>query len=288
MRISRRILQGQYRAARNTLLALTAGSMMTVIICAQTPSSIVRYEPNGPGGAGLVGADSKTSARDDWKATSYYYYKSTLNPKVSSGIWETANFHAPLHTTKSTEFIHLLQGTITLADASGKEEVFHAGDNLLIPRGTEVQWKKTENVKEYWALFDFVPAEEAAAASEGPQPTVIRLAPDGPAGKDLTAHGTTKSYKYLVCADKSFVGVWETEPMTSPDFHSNKYTELMVFLSGKVTLSTPSGQAETFHAGDVALVPRGTQYKWSSDTARKFYAIFDFAPEGASQAASGK
>ena len=52
----------------------------------------------------------------------------------------------------------------------------------------------------------------------------------------------------------------------------------MVFLKGTVTLTTPDGQTERFAPGDVALVPKGIEYKWSSDTARKFWVIFDTDP----------
>jgi uncharacterized cupin superfamily protein len=57
-----------------------------------------------------------------------------------------------------------------------------------------------------------------------------------------------------------------------------KYAELMIFLKGNVTLTTPDGQTERFKAGDVALVPRGIEYKWSSDLTRKFWVIFDSEP----------
>jgi uncharacterized cupin superfamily protein len=45
-----------------------------------------------------------------------------------------------------------------------------------------------------------------------------------------------------------------------------------------VTLTTPNGQTERFMAGDVALVPKGIEYKWSSNTTRKFWVIFDNDP----------
>ncbi len=57
-----------------------------------------------------------------------------------------------------------------------------------------------------------------------------------------------------------------------------KYAELMIFLKGNVTLTTPDGQAERFKAGDGALVPRGIEYKWGSDLTRKFWVIFDGEP----------
>src|SRR5262249_55526584 len=102
---------------------------------------------------------------------------------------------------------------------------------------------------------------------------------DGPAGKGMTAapDGKTKGHEYYKGIDNSVVGVWETQPMKT-DFFDTRHAELMMFLKGNVTLTTADGQVEHFKAGDVALVPKGIKYKWESETARKYYVIFDAAP----------
>jgi uncharacterized cupin superfamily protein len=172
----------------------------------------------------------------------------------------------------NTEFIYILEGTATFEDKSGRNTTFKAGDAVLIPRGTEFAWKRTENEKEYWVIFD---RETAGTLAPQGTPAFVRLEADGPAAKGLSGTGRTKEHEYYASADGSSVGVWETQPFTAPNFHLTKYAELMVFLKGNVTLTTPDGQTERFKAGDVALVPRGIEYKWSSDAARKFWVIFD-------------
>jgi uncharacterized cupin superfamily protein len=268
------------------LLALSS-ILMAGISDAQDVPGIIRYRPDGADGKGLIGPMAQVSERDDRKTTTYTYYKSLLNPRIDSGVWEATNFQTMLRKTRSSEFIHLIEGSIILTDASGHDEVFKPGDNLVIPRGANVAWKKTDHVKEFWVSFDGtlpgtapVAGNTPPASTDAPTPAVIRLEPDGPADKGLKPHGKTKEYVYFKGEDKSFVGVWETQPDTS-SFDKTKYAELMIFLKGSVTLSTPSGQSETFHAGEAALVPRGIDYKWSSDTARKFYVIFDTEPKPA-------
>jgi len=181
----------------------------------------------------------------------------------------------------NTEFIYILEGAVTLADKSGREETFKVGDAVLIPRGTEFQWKKTDNLKEYWVIFD-----REAPGTPAPQgtPTFFKLDRNGPPGKGLAGTGRTKEHEYYSGADGSSVGVWETQPHTSPNFHKTKYAELMLFLSGNVTLTTPDGQTEKFKAGEVAFVPKGIEYKWSSDTTRKYWVIFDNDPPTKSSA----
>ena len=90
----------------------------------------------------------------------------------------------------------------------------------------------------------------------------------------LGGHG----YSYYSSSSGASVGVWETDGVESKKFGMAKHTELMVIISGAVTLSSPDGKSETFKAGDVALVPRGAQSKWSSGKIRKFYVTFDYEP----------
>jgi len=254
-----------------SLLASATGSQLV----AQAAPSIIRYEPNGPGGKGLVGPNAKDEGSGDKKTTVLFYYQSTSGNKDASGIWEAVNYRAPLEKTKQTEFIHLLRGSVTLGYKDGREETFKAGDNLLIPRGAEVAWKGTKNVREYWIEFD------AAGPEPEGSPSVVKLEHDGSANKGLEPippKGRAKEYKYYSSVQGSSSGVWETEPYTTDKFHTPNYCELMVFLDGTVTLSTPDGKSQTFKAGDVALVPKGTAYKWSSDRARKFWVSFDRDP----------
>jgi uncharacterized cupin superfamily protein len=263
------------RLAFSTVCALGMCLGMDSFVFAQSgPGAIIRYNPNGVDDKGLVGPMAHVSERDDTKTTTYTYYKSDLNPRIDSGVWEAHNFQGKLHPTRSSEFIHLIEGEIILTDAAGHDEIFHPGDNLVIPRGANVAWKKTDYIKEFWVSFDPSPPGEAPAAADAPSPEVIRLETDGPAGKGMRTSGKTKEYVYFKGPDKSYIGVWESEPDVITETKT-KYAELMIFLKGSVTISTPAGQTETFKAGDAAFVPRGAAYKWDSQTVRKFYVIFD-------------
>jgi uncharacterized cupin superfamily protein len=239
---------------------------------AQEKPRILRYDPKGVGDweeKGEAGA-SKT----------YYYYRSAADKDVASGVWSSNTFSGKLRKASNTEVIHLLKGSVTFEDKNGKETVFKAGDTVLIPRGTEFAWKKSSDMKEYWAIFDRAGANTPAPAGT---PMFQKLEPDGPAGKGMTPSkdGKTKDHEYFKGPDGSVVGVWETQPMKT-DFFDTQHAELMMFLKGNVTLTTSDGQVERFKAGDVALVPKGIKYKWESDTTRKYYVIFDGSPSARS------
>jgi uncharacterized cupin superfamily protein/outer membrane protein assembly factor BamB len=226
---------------------------------------ILRLLPGGPPGAAW---DTRGTDR------TYYYYRSAQNKNMAAGVWTSPDYSGRMHTAASTEFIYLLEGTITLLHKSGVEEVFTPGDALVIPRGTEFQWKRSDNVREFWAIFEREDGPGTLPPSSG-TPAFFKLSRDGPQGVGLKGSGRTREHEYYSGADGSSVGVWETAPHTSPGFHKTTYAELMVFLSGQTTLTTPDGQEERFKAGEAALVPAGIEYKWSSDTVRKFWVIFD-------------
>jgi uncharacterized cupin superfamily protein len=157
-----------------------------------------------------------------------------------------------MHNSTATEFVHVVQGTMSLAFKDGHEEKFVAGDNFLIPRGNEAAWKATDRYEEYWVEFDPKRSDPASAETD---PPVIRFDRNGTAGKGLAGTGRTKEYQYYSSPEKSSADVWDTKAFTAPDFHTPDYSELMVFLDGSVTLSTPTVRPRRSRQ-DVALVPK--------------------------------
>lgn len=239
------------------------------------PTGIVKLNPNGPDGQGLRPSRNGSSQ-------SHTYYSGKTADRGQVGVWASDAPGGNLHKATYTEFVYLLEGSVTLVDKAGVEAVYKAGDAFVIPRGTEVQWKKSDKLKEVYVIFD---RESPDAPAVQGTPSFFKLEKDGPAGKGLVGKGRTKEHEYFSGPNHSSIGVWETAAHSAADFgRETRYAELMVILSGTVTLSTPQGQSETFTAGEVALVPAGVRYKWSSDTVRKYWVIFDnTAPPTASR-----
>ncbi|MBV9771232.1 MAG: DUF861 domain-containing protein, partial [Bryobacterales bacterium] len=216
---------------------------------------------------------AKVSFYSGEKAFTYRYYQAPSS-KESAGIWASKSAYGGIHRASNTEVFHLNAGRVTLQDKSGREEVFNAGDTVLLPRGAEFAWKRSEDVKEYFAVFDFDPTlKDTAGSSE--TPTFVKLDPNvALSTPSLGGH----EYSYYSSPSHASVGVWGTDGVKSNKFSAAKHTELMIIISGAVTLSSPDGKSETFKTGDVALVARGAQSKWSSGKIRKFYVTFDYEP----------
>jgi uncharacterized cupin superfamily protein len=82
------------------------------------------------------------------------------------------------------------------------------------------------------------------------------------------------NHTFFSTADESILsGVWESAPCEE-EFESYPVHEMMTIISGSVTLTNADGQSETFTAGDVFFIPKGTKCTWHiTETLRKFYMI---------------
>ena len=256
---------------RNTILAILV-VFAAAAAHAQDRPRLLRLAPDGTGGElqpprqGAATNSSKT----------YLYYRSKADPRVMVGtISLTKVGGGEPRKASFAEFFYVTDGQATIGGPNG-QETYGKGSAVLLPRGSEYAWKKVENgLTGYFVIFDRPAA--GAPATDAPGGPVARLDPNGPDGDGLkpSEDGLTKGHVYHEAPDGSTVGVWEIQPYTSPEFYDTEYAELMVFLKGNVTLTTDDGQVEHFKAGEVALVPKGIRYKWSSDNVRKFYVIFD-------------
>jgi len=115
---------------------------------------------------------------------------------------------------------------------------------------------------------------------------VIRLLAEGEPGvemqpSDLTAPDaftgsdhTELNHTFFATADESILsGVWECAPCRE-EIESYPVHEMMTVISGSVTLTNADGQSDTFTAGDVFFIPKGTKCTWHiTETLRKFYMI---------------
>ena len=251
---------------RVLLLSSLAAVLALAGVHAQEGSpAIMRFSLTGPEGWSTAAAD---------KTKTHVYYTAKAHPEAQAGISASQpNTFGPRRNNYS-EFIYIVDGSLTLVDKSGREETFRPRDAVIIPRGVDYTWKQTEALRTQWVKFDH-------ATEVSSETSFIRLEPNGPAGTGLKENGSTKSHRYYAGKDRSSTGVWETSGIASDDqreFHTHKYAELMAFIKGEVTLTQPDGSQQTFKAGEVLLVPKGAQFKWDSGTVRKYWVIFDQDP----------
>jgi uncharacterized cupin superfamily protein len=85
---------------------------------------------------------------------------------------------------------------------------------------------------------------------------------------------TELDHLYFATSNESILtGVWECAPCKEK-IESYPVHEMMTVISGSVTLTNRNGDSETFTAGDVFFMPKGTQCTWHiTEKLRKFYMI---------------
>ena len=239
-----------------------------VVEPAPTGPRLVRFEPDGPAGIGLVGEGGERE---------HIYYESETGGLVSAGVWEADPYESGPDTLQYSEFMYFLDGEVTLVDESGREETFRAGDAAVVPRGVAHYWKQPTTLRKFWVVFD--EGDPADPSDRTPVDTFLRFEPHGPSGS-LPGEGRTREHAYYEArGDALSAGVWEAdprEPGTEPKRFQPDYTELMCLLEGSVTIVDDAGREERIEAGDVVLVPKGMGYRWIQDEyVRKYWVIFD-------------
>ena len=73
-----------------------------------------------------------------------------------AGVWEATPYTCRLDNYKCDEFCVVLEGSVTMIDEDGHEEIFRAGDTFLIPKGFTGYWKQTETMKKFFMTTCYV------------------------------------------------------------------------------------------------------------------------------------
>jgi len=243
--------------------------------------TIVRFEPRGPAGTGLVRwpdfpAEMLTAGTPVQRGHTYFEDKAI---GLSAGVWDCTAMTTKAEPYSVNELMIVLEGSVTIVDARERAVTVKAGESFLIPKGMPCVWRQDGYIRKVFVIFDDAsgkapsdPAvlevlrpdpQAALAPSAGPAPELLASAPPAQRDKqyfaDLTAQWT--------------VGVWDSTAYHRKTISFPRH-ELMHILEGEVTLTEEGGPAQTFKAGDTFFVPMGARCDWkSTGYVRKIYCI---------------
>ncbi len=243
---------------------------------------IMRLETNGPEGSGLeewetISPDALVSGTPVQRGHTYFDDKRT---GLSAGVWDCTAMTTKMEPYSVNEFMHVLEGAVTIVHQNGTEETIRAGESFIIPKGMPCQRKQTGYIRKFFVIFD---DPSGAAATDPAALKVIRPEPDGalamadagdPAGY-VGAPPTVRAHEWYTDPTGQFsVGVWEAGPAMERPVGTINRCELMLPVKGSMTL-LGDGEETVFETGDCAFVPRGSPYGWrSTGTVRKIYCTF--------------
>jgi uncharacterized cupin superfamily protein len=231
-------------------------------------SNIIRLEPNGPRGELEHRAfPMELLAFGQAPIQRGYRYLEDTEHGVFMSVWDSTPVTLKFHTFPRYEFFRVLDGSVTIIDAAGRESTFRAGDCFIFPQGLKSQWKQSEYFRKYAVGFTDASAKDPA------DPTilaVVRLDPDGPLDEAANRHAeeflgpVPPQHDCQWFADPTgqlTARVWDSTACHSKP-RSAPCQEWMRILAGSVTLTDAAGTAHRFTAGDSYVVPLGTVYSW--------------------------
>jgi len=117
---------------------------------------------------------------------------------------------------------------------------------------------------------------------------VIRLLPDGDPANGMepslftdpdaftTDDHSELNHTYFKTPDEKILsGVWQCAPCKE-EISAYPVHEMMTVISGEVIITNADGSAETFSAGDVFFIAKGTKCTWEiTKTLKKYYMIVE-------------
>lgn len=243
--------------------------------------NVIRFDINGNPQTGL----------EEWEAISPevlvsgnpiqrgHVYFSTEGDKLSAGVWDCTEHEEKFAPYEVDEFMHVLEGSITLKDKSGNSHVYRAGESFIIPKGCECSWTQSEYCRKFWVILDDAGNEigenngfsAIRINTDSELPAVPQTDPS-PYLSEMPEMGLLSLYKDQ--SGKFEVGLWECSPMQRVPATLAR-SELMIILEGSGSITNADGMIFEFKAGDTLLVPVGMGYQWhNTETVKKVFCSY--------------
>ena len=198
---------------------------------------------------------------------------------LSAGVWDCTAFEGTMAPYSVDEFMMLLEGSVTVTEASGRVTRVEAGESFIIPRGLSCAWKQDGYVRKIFVIYEnpTAPVPSKPAADHVIKlDLAARLAPcDGPDPEILNGP-EPRCAEHLVYTDASgqlTIGLWSATPYDRKALPFGRY-ELMHFLDGQVELHDGGTSGQAFQAGETIFVPKGVPLGWRNKSdVKKIFVI---------------
>jgi len=207
----------------------------------------------------------------------YYFNGSDIG--LSAGVWDCTAFEGRMAPYPVDEFMLLLEGSVSISEASGRVTRIDVGESFIIPRGLDCAWKQDGYVRKIFAMYENpaapMPAkpacdhvvkldlEAALAPCAGPDPCLL----NGPEPR------CAEHVAYTDASGQLTIGLWSATPYDRKATPFGRY-ELMHFLDGQAELHDGGSSGQAFQGGDTIFVPRGTPLGWrNTGDVKKIFVI---------------
>lgn len=110
------------------------------------------------------GPDPKLVVGSEQPKQADHQYFEDVTGQFTVGVWSTTPYERKVIEFPRHELMHLLEGSVTIADGEGGAQTYKAGDTFFVPKGAKMGWKSTEPVRKIYCIF--LPKAAAAVKSE--------------------------------------------------------------------------------------------------------------------------
>ncbi|NKB62658.1 MAG: DUF861 domain-containing protein [Gammaproteobacteria bacterium] len=238
--------------------------------------TVLKFEPHGPSDTGM--AEWESMPRDELVSEvplqrGHEYLNIPVDDAgsgtLTAGVWNCTPFETKLAPYGVNEFMHILEGSVSIVDQDGNSEIFSAGENFVIPKGCVCSWKQTEYLRKFYVIFDDTTTKAEDLDPVSPIRVDLSLAlPEVPQqDSSLFIGGVPTMHQLGVFSDLTArfgVGLWDCTAMQRIPAPINR-SELMYILEGSGSIINGDGKVFEFSAGDAFMVPVGMGYQWKSE-----------------------
>lgn len=230
--------------------------------------AFIKLDAFGPTGIGLTRRPPypREGLETEPPVHSSHLYVNDENRGIKIGVWECTPHTSKMQPFPVNEFMILLEGSVTVLETDGKATTVRAGEAFMVPKGVVCQWKQSEPVRKYFAIYGGQPGQEP---QQNEKRLTVMKAPSGSSGTpaaqsaddDADTPFKAGSLIYTDATGTYSLGIWEAISHRSQPALSRSHRLLRVE-AGSLTLSDGSHLVETFEEGDAVLIMPGKAITW--------------------------
>ena len=228
-----------------------------------TEQAFVKLERHGPAGLGLTRRPPypREGLETEPPVHSSHLYVDDPAVGIKIGVWECTPQRSKMQPFGVTEFMVLLEGSVTMIEPSDVSTTVQAGQAFLVPQGLLCQWSQAHPVRKFFAirsapLRNAAPSSSARIVVADPGAKALPVSPT-PAGLPLDASDVLYSDPAIGLE----LARWEAMAPCRQAFFSHAY-HLLWIEAGELTLSTEGGASGNFGVGAAVLILPGKPFEW--------------------------
>ncbi|MBS7701254.1 cupin domain-containing protein [Chelatococcus sp. YT9] len=173
----------------------------------------------------------------------------------------------------------IVSGRATLTGVDGQAAPVDTGEAVILPAGTPVNWRQTDNTAFYSVRF--TPQAPAAGGTRGaitikPR-SIMDMRPSAAPAANLLLGEVPQQESHPIFVDETgqwSVGVWRSTAYHRMIVPFPKH-EFMYLLGGAVNFTNAEGEHASFSEGDTFFLPKSTVCDWKTGGMWKLYCIYD-------------